>query len=166
MAIEVEDGSGNADAQSYASVEYFKAYAKRRGLTVPGSNPDCEALLAIAWDAMLGLDYVGTRATKAQAGDFPRDNVSIDGFSFERSEIPPQLLNAQCALAIEAQRTDLMPTIAANSAGPLISSTVGPITRTYANSGRASTRPIVEKAKAHLGKLLRSGGNNIRLVRA
>lgn len=158
MALVIEDGSGLNNAQSYASVEALKEFAKRRGLTVPQGNSECEALLTLAWDAMLGLDYVGVRATKEQAGDFPRDGVEIDGFRYGRTELPTQLSDTQCALAIEAQKTDLLPTLPANSSGAVVEKSVGPITIRYAESGRSTNRPIVEKARAYLRKLLRNGG--------
>lgn len=166
MALIVEDGTGKSDAQTYASVSQLQTYATGRRASLPNSTLDREALLLKAMDAMQGLDYVGSRATKSQALDWPRRGVRIDSFEYASTEIPKQLLDAQCALAIEAQTTDLLPTIGANAAGAVISRTVGPITTTYADSGRASNRPTVEKAKAHLRPLLRSGGNNIRLVRA
>lgn len=164
MALEIEDGTGKSNAQSYASVQNLKDHAARRRLTIPTSNPDLEGLLIKAMDAMRGLDYVGSKATKAQALDWPRCGVKVNGFYFGSNEIPPALIEAQCALAVEAQKTDLLPTTSANASGGMIERTVGPITKRW-EGGRRSTRPIVEKAKAYLSELLRGGGSNIRLIR-
>lgn len=166
MALVIEDGTGKADAQTFASVDYLKAYAKARGITIPTVPADLESMLMLGMDAMRDLDYVGSKATKAQALPFPRTGVKIDDFEYASTELPSLLLDGQCALAIESKKTDLLPTIAANSSGGVIEKTVGEITLRYADSGRASTRPIVEKAKVHLRKLLRSGGNTLRVSRA
>lgn len=165
MAIEVEDGTGKANANSYASIQNLKDFASARRFAIPASNPELEALLMKAMDAMRGLDYAGSKATKNQALDWPRVGVKVNGFCYGADELPPALINAQCALAIEAQRTELLPTISANASGGMIERTVGPITRRWEGGGRSSTRPIVEKAKAYLSELLRTGGSNVRLSR-
>lgn len=167
MAIVAEDGTGLATAQTYATVQRLKDYAKARGITLPSGNTDLETMLAAGWDAMLGLDYQGERLTRDQAGDFPRTGVCIDGFDYDSDELPPLLLDAQCVLAIESRTTKLQPTIAADAAGPVIEKTVDVITTKYAPSGRGNTKPIITKAQDLLRKLLRSGGGTgiLRVVR-
>lgn len=163
--IVVETGSGtNPTANSYASIETLKAYARARGETVPADNPTCEALLLKAMDYMRGLNFVGDRATKEQPLDWPRYNVEIDGFPYSSTELPRQLEQAQCALAIEAQRTDLLPTTPANTSGPIAEKTVGPITLKYANTGRISPVPALAKADVILRTILKRSG--LRPIRA
>lgn len=168
MTIVVEDGTGLSDATSYNSVQRLKNYAKACAITLPSDNTQLEAMLATAWDAMLGLDYQGERLTRDQAGDFPRSGICIDGFAYDSSELPPLLLDAQCVLAIASRSTTLQPTIDTNAAGPVIEKTVDVITTKYAESGRGNTKPIVTKAQDLLRKLLRSGGGTgtLRVVRA
>lgn len=158
MALIIEDGTGKPDAQSYASVETLRAYAKARGESIPSDTPSCERLLLIAMDYMRGLDYIGERASKEQAHDWPRVGVVIDGFPYAKHELPRQLEQAQCALAIEAQRIELLPTAPANTSGPVIEQTVGPITTVYANTGRVRSVPAVAKADVLLRVLLRRKG--------
>lgn len=162
----IETGLGLPNATSYASVDYLKAFAKARGATVPSSTGDCEVLLLKGMDAMRAFDYQGTRASKAQALDFPRYGVVIDCYSYASTELPPGLLDAQCALALEAQASDLLPTVSAGATGAVIERTVGPITTRYADGGRVIDKPIVQKAKVLLRKLLRNGGGSIPVVRA
>lgn len=168
MTVIVEDGTGLPTATSYSSVQRLKDYAKARGITLPSAPADLEAMLAAGWDAMLGLDYIGERLTRDQAGDFPRTGICVDGFEYAPSELPPVLLDAQCVLAIASRTTNLQPTLDANAAGPVIEQTVDVITTRYAESGRWNTKPIVTKAQDLLRKLLRSGGgtNRLRVVRA
>jgi hypothetical protein len=154
----VEDGTGKSDSQTYASVTTLRAYAKARGETLPSGEAACEILLIKAMERMRGLNYVGDRATKEQALDWPRHNVCIDGFSFSSTDLPRQLEQAQCALAIEAQRIDLLPTMLSNAKGPVTSETIGPISRTYANNGRVRPVPAIAKADALLRVLLKRSG--------
>ncbi|HEY0684760.1 MAG TPA: DnaT-like ssDNA-binding protein [Steroidobacter sp.] len=158
MALVIEDGTGRADAQSYASVETLRAYAKARGETVPGGNSDCEALLMKAMDYMRGKEYVGDRATKEQALDWPRVNVVVEGFPYASTELPRQVEQAQCALAIAAQRVDLLPNTPANTSGPISERTVGPITTKYSNTGRVSQVPAIAKADVILRTILKRNG--------
>lgn len=165
MALVIEEGTGRADAQSYASVDTLKAYAKARGATVPSSTSDCEVLLVKAMDAMRegseylqGRKYLGERFSKEQALDWPRYNVCIQGFSYSPSQLPRQLEQAQCALAIDAQTQELLPIRAADASGPVIEETVGPVTVKYANSGRVSPVPASANANALLAVLFRRNG--------
>lgn len=159
MAIVVEDGTGgNPNANSYASVETLRAYAKARGESVPSSNPECEALLLKAMDYMRGLNFVGDRASRDQPLDWPRKNVVVEGFRYSSTELPRQLEQAQCALAIAAQRTELLPTTPANTSGPVIEKTVGPITVKYSNAGRINQVPAIASADAILRTILKRNG--------
>lgn len=158
MALIIETGVGLSNSQSYASVETLKAYARARGETVPSNPAECEALLLKAMDFMRGLDYIGDRATRDQALDWPRYNVVIENFPYNSTTLPRQVEQAQCALAIEAQKTDLLPTTPGNTSGPVIEKTVGPITLKYANAGRVSKVPAVAKADTILRTILKRNG--------
>lgn len=158
MTLILEDGTGKADANTYASVETLKAYAKARGATVPSSPAECEALLIKAMDYMRGLDYIGDRATRDQALDWPRYNVVIENFPYNSTTLPRQVEQAQCALAIEAQKTELLPTTPGNTSGPVIEKTVGPVTFKYANAGRVNKVPAVAKADTILRTILKRNG--------
>lgn len=165
MALIVETGDGLSNAQTYATVAQLKAFATARGLSVPSAQNDCEVLLVKAADAMRGLAYKGERVRKTQALDFPRSGVCIDGFDYDSTEIPVEVVHGQCALAIEAQTTDLLPTAAASAYGPVIEETVGPVSVSYAESGISRSTPLVQKARVFLGKVLRYGDNTLAIVR-
>jgi hypothetical protein len=158
MSLVVEDGTGRPDSNTYATVDQLRAYARARGTTVPPNPNDCEALLLKAMDYMHGLDFIGDRATRDQALDWPRFNVCVEGFYYNSTTLPRQLEQAQCALAIEAQKTDLLPTTPGNTSGPVTEKTVGPITLKYANAGRVSQVPAVAKADTILRMILKRNG--------
>jgi len=158
MTLVIETGAGLANSNSYASVDTLKAYAKERGASVPSDNPSCEALLLKAMDYLRGQNFVGDRATKEQALDWPRYNVVVEGFPYSSTELPRQLEQAQCALAIAAQTVDLSPIQPANTSGPVTEKTVGSITVRYANTGRLSNVPAVASADALLRTILKRNG--------
>jgi hypothetical protein len=161
----IEDGTGKADSESYASVAFFKSFAKSLGETPPG-DLECEVLLRKAMEPLRRGDaYVGYRASRNQALDWPRTGVVVEGFGFASNELPAELARAQCIYAIEAHKgLDLMPTRPANTQGAIVEETIGPLTTRYAESGMAISVPRVERAERILSVLLRNGGG-FRLIR-
>lgn len=156
----VEDGSVVPTANTYAVVADLRAFAKVRGETLPSADADCEVLLLKAMDFLAGLNYQGNRfRPDIQILDWPRANVMIENWPHPYQEIPRQLIFAQCAIAIEAQSFDILPTQdVGDAAGAKISETVGPITTVYTNSGTVRRTPAMAKAEVHLRLLLRRQG--------
>lgn len=165
MTLVIEDGTGKADAVSYATVETLKAYALARGedLKKPDggnfANADLERNLVRACDAMRGLNYVGERCYRHQSLDWPRFGVVVESFPYSSNELPRQLEQAQCAIAIEiCKGTDPLPTTEANAPEQLIEQTVGEITLKYANANRVNRLPAMAKAEVLLRQILRRNG--------
>lgn len=158
MALVVEDGTAKANAQTYATASDLRAYALLRGATVPTAEADLEVLLIKAMDSLEGQNFVGTKLTQAQALQWPRADAYAEEWPIPYNEIPRQLIQAQCAYAIEAQTTDLLPTTDANASGPITQETVGPITTVYANPGRVSRVPAVAKAEVLLRTIIKRNG--------
>jgi hypothetical protein len=160
VALIIEDGAAKADAQSYATVTELRGYATLRGATVPVADADCEALLVKAVDYLQSLDFVGDQFSKEQALKWPRANACVESWPLETDEIPRQLVQAQCALAIEAQTIDLLPTIPiGGQRGPVIAESVaGAVSRAYANNGTVRETPAIAKARALLTPLLKNRG--------
>ena len=104
----IEDGTAKDDAQSYATAAELAAFAAARGIVIPATEAEQEALLINAIDYMESLSYVGTRYTKDQALAWPRANATVDGFSVSYNELPRQLKPAQLQLAIDSMTVDLM----------------------------------------------------------
>lgn len=111
MALELEDGSGKPNAQSYVGAAEARAYAAARGVTLPPGDPEVEAMLLRAADyleAQRAL-YQGHKTFPAvpQALQFPRTDVVID-CTYElpasgAGSIPAILKSAQMQLVIEQQ---------------------------------------------------------------
>jgi hypothetical protein len=107
MALIVEDGSGKSDAQSYISVADADTYHTNHSDSADWSGADTadkeKALrLATQWlDATYHGRWKGTRASADQALDWPRDSVELDGYVLSVSDLPQQLLDATCEMALK-----------------------------------------------------------------
>jgi len=97
MALVIEDGTGKADAQSYASEAEIAAYALERGITVSGTDTE---LLIQAMDYIETKNFIGDKNTKEQALQWPRINAVTDGFYIDTDEIPLSLINSQIEVAL------------------------------------------------------------------
>lgn len=97
MAIVVEDGTIVTGANSYATEAELTAYAVARTAAISSSPA---ALLVKAMDFIESLSFIGDKKTKDQPLQWPRENVYIDGFECESTEIPQELKAAQLAVAM------------------------------------------------------------------
>jgi hypothetical protein len=160
MSLIIEDGSGLANGQSYATVQEMKDYAKLRNADVPSGTGDCEVLLLKAMDALQAIpNFQGQKRTKDQALLWPRVWADIEDWPILSNEIPRQLIQAQCAIAIEINGgVDFLPLAPAAAQGVLVESTVGPITQVWSNPGSVSRVPASAKADALLRVLLKRNG--------
>lgn len=132
MALEVEDGTGKANADSYVTVVEYRAYAAARGIEDVEDRTDDEA----EQDLRKGFDYVNSFAkwksapvSNDQSGEFPRTDLS-DGMGRVTSLVPKRVKDAQCEAAILAGGgIDLF--VVAERGGQVQSESVGPISTSY-----------------------------------
>lgn len=150
MTITVETGSGSSSAQSYASVADADAWHAARGITVwaPLLTEEKEAALVRATAYMTQVyrtRWAGRRLTNTQALDWPRCWVPrIDGPSgygihpdyYPQDQVPREVRDACCELALSAAAGDLAPNIERLKQ----SVKIGPIETTYAANSPAFTR--------------------------
>lgn len=165
MALVVEDGTGVANANTYASVAEAKAFAGLRGATLPSADTDIEILLIKAMDFLEAQSsrFQGSRTHTTQLLSFPRTGVTIDNLSVDANAIPSELKYAQIQLAIEANTTDLQPTRQSGASGPVTRKKVDTIEIEYSSEKARGFTPAFAKADAHLSKLFVRGG--LSLVR-
>jgi len=110
MTIVVEDGTGVAGANSYASVEYANAYHSSRGnalWTETSTSPDQGKAAALiratqAIDATYRHRWPGSRTDgRDQALAWPRTGVEdSEGDAIASDEIPTELKDAVCEAAL------------------------------------------------------------------
>lgn len=146
VTVTVETGSIVPGANSYVDEATLSAYAADRGVTVTG---DASELLVSANDYLETKSFIGTRQTRDQSLQWPRINVSIDGFDYVSTEIPSQLKIAQMeiALSIDAK---VDPQAIIRSA--VKRQKVGPIEKEFTDGG--SHNPINPRVTSALRKLL------------
>lgn len=172
MALIVEDGTGQATAESYLSVVGFKAYCDARGYAYAGnSDAVIENKLRIATDYInSNWRFKGARLVAAQALEFPRSGL-VDWSSITITGIPVRLTNATAEAAFKALSEDLF--VDADRGGMITQETVGPLSVSYAAGAPAGkTYTAVERMlaqyirdkKAILGGPSYGGGDSGTIV--
>lgn len=175
MSLIVEDGTGKADAESYASVADADAYLAKRGNTTWADLDQGvkEAALVKASDyltATYTLRWSGVRKTTTQALDWPRQiaerpNV-VAGYGngvlyYDDDIVPIEVRNACIELASRAASADLLADEDPNQVAS--ESVSGAVSVTYRDSPERQTRyAFVERM---LSTVLVSFGS-IPMVRA
>jgi hypothetical protein len=171
MALEVEDGTGKANADSYASVVEADTYLAARNYTswAALAADVKDACLRKATEYMSIYAWKGARVTATQALDWPRSDVWAYGFELSSDAIPGKVVNACIELAYRASTADLFPVIRVDSTGRLPTKEikkVGPIDRetTYSQRGqmaepRNNSFPAVD---AMLREFVASAGSTYR----
>jgi len=103
MALIIEDGSVVANANSYVTRAAYIAYAASIGVTiVSDATADEQLVKAAMFIDRHEANFHGTRSTRDQDMAFPRFGLPlIDGWYWTTSEIPTQLIKAQCEYALD-----------------------------------------------------------------
>lgn len=135
MSIIVEDGTGKPDANSFVTVEQFKAYAQARGVDLSKYNDDDISSKLIA-----GAEYIsayesklqGTRPNFDQGLAFPRSGIIYNSLPIDQTIIPNQVKLAQMAATVAAiSGVNLLPTL---DQAPIKRDTIGPLTTEWDTS--------------------------------
>lgn len=171
MAIEVEDGTGKANAVSYVSLAYATSYHAARGNSAwasAASDAVREQALVKATDYMeqrFATRYRGARLTQTQALAWPRlDVVDRDGFTIAEDAMPDVLLRACSEYALRALSSTLAPDVTSGVSGTVkrTRSKVGPIEEeTEYEDGASTVMPSFPAADRILRPILRSAGGQV-----
>lgn len=174
MALEVEDGSGKSNAESYVSVTDCSTYCTNMGLTAfTGLATDAlrEAAIrrAMRWiEGRYRTRWNGRRSTIEQALAWPRYGVvDADDFLIEHTVVPQAVKDAVCEAAEReaASAGSLAPDLARGGAVQQESKKVGPIetsTTFFEGAPNTKTFPIIDGMVKHLvagvmnGKVVRT----------
>ena len=165
MALIVETGSGAATSESYISVANADAYLAARGSTLWATiqTAEKEQALRRATDYMRQAyngRWKGLQPFIAQALDWPRYGVIVNGWYVPDRAVPVDVANACAEFAFRAAFGDLSPDVGAQ----VTSETVGPISVSYAVGARQT---MAFKAIDNLlAKYLTGGLGSIPVVRA
>ena len=173
MSLIVEDGTGLANAESYASVAEADTYHTARGNTGWEAVDDKEAALRKATDYMLqtySMRWVGDRATNTQALDWPRTDATRKNVTtgqgwyqdtYSSTIVPTEVKRACAELALKAATASL-----SEDLGPEVSaeSVSGAVSVTYAQGSRRTIK--YSAVDGILMPALKDGGSSASVVRA
>ncbi|MEE4099185.1 DnaT-like ssDNA-binding protein [Pseudomonas viridiflava] len=105
----IEDGTGVAAAESYATAEELARYAVKFGAKIPAEQVAQEALLRRAALAMDGMTWKGRKSSSEQALAWPRREIRLDGENKPERYLPARIQYGQMALAAEIHADDIDP---------------------------------------------------------
>jgi hypothetical protein len=164
MAIqfEVEDGSGKSNATSYVSTADADQYHEDRGNSTWAAlaTDEKEVVLnrATAYIDSYFTWVHGRRTNEAQALDWPRIGAyDEDEFYFHETEVPQQVIDACCALALRASSEDIV----TDSERPIKEFTAGPVSVEF-EEGTSSLNTYNE-VNALLKGLITGFGSQVQL---
>lgn len=170
MSLIVEDGTGLSTAEAYISVADAGTYLGNRGDTswAAATTAAKEAALRAATDYMIQTFrplWQGYRMTQAQALDWPRAGVVVDGFEVATDVVPTEVARACAEYALRVLAGDeLLPDRA--SGGQVVRERVDVIETEYLpGSSPAPSFPAVDRMISPFLSYL-SGGANRRVLRA
>lgn len=164
LTLIVEDGTQVTDANSYASLTTIKAYATLRGIVLSINDTVIENQAIKAMDYIEGKrnQFDGYKVSNTQSLQFPRCNLTIDGFEFPLDAIPNELIKAQSQLVCEqALGVDILPTL---TEPPVRKEVVGPIETEYAVAIGSSFDPVIPSVENLLQPLYKSGSTSFALT--
>ncbi len=138
ITLIVEDGTGVANANTYADLAYARAFATNTGLV--GLPTDDEAAKAALLRAMAYIEsrpYQGYPSSATQALVWPRKGVLYSGYQLLDNYIPEPIKKAQVVAAtLIGNGIELLPTVSGQF---VTEETVGPITTKYSDEYLASS---------------------------
>jgi len=170
--FEVEDGTGLAGANSYASVAMADQYFLDRGVTAWASIAEAQkkAVLVQATDYIdqrYGARFIGARATDTQALEWPREYAG----NYADDVVPTPLQRACAEYALRANGNPLAPDPKIDAAGvPMVTTMqkAGPVEQRFATAAGSSNSasPVLLRpypaADMYLRDLVYDGGGVIR----
>lgn len=166
MTLVIEDGTGLADATSFASRAELIAFAAARGITLADSDAT-DVNLVLAMDYLATRDFVGEPVVATQGTPFPRTlyvNAVSEDLVFPNDSVPAAIKRAQLMLALASSQGVKL--LDQRSAGrELKSRDVGPLKRTYADSS-LSHAEIAGLAELLTPFMVAEGSFSLSVVRA
>jgi hypothetical protein len=162
MALVIEDGTGVANATSFATLAEMRAYGLARGVALPTDDAELEVLAVKAVDYIKSrrADFGGNRLTDTQALPFPRTNQSVNDVIVADGEIPQEVIDLQCGIVLELNNgVDFFP---ASNERLLKRSKTGPIEKEWFDR---DITPNVSSVEALIAPLLSDTGGFSLTVR-
>lgn len=156
MALIIEDGTAKPNAQAYVTSAEVAAYARLYGLAPP-TSADADIMKAMRYlEGYYYERWIGVKRTEEQSLSWPRAYaVRMDGWTVEESEIPKEVKDAVCALALRSRDGDnLIPDLTRGDS--VLEEQIGPLRVKYASNAR--TIPIYRDIEFILKPIVRPMG--------
>lgn len=167
MALVIEDGTGVAGANSYATAAEVRTYAEERERSLPEDVTDAqiEAALLDAADYLNTLHFIGFPVSADQTLTWPRcywnkfAHVTGMPAAIKRAQIETAILTMSGIDPLET-------VVPGDQVGSVIEDTVGPLTTRYSaiSGSEVITAPVLTRIDAILLPWVYAGG--VRLERA
>lgn len=157
MALVIEDGSLVTGANAFVTVAEVRAFAGARASTLAQDDPAIEKAVILAGDFVEALrgQFRGRKVTADQALQFPRLDLTVDGYPVAKDAIPKVLKDAQCQLALYVLAgTELQPS---GNGREVIREKIDVLETEWKPGTGSNPQPALTKARALLAPLL-SGG--------
>lgn len=141
MALIVEDGTGLSTAESYASVTDANTRQTNLGndtwaTITTGQREEALRRATVYMGQAYRNRWTGQRVKSTQALDWPRYDVTVDGYPVSVTIVPTDIKNACIDLALKAAAGDL----AADITRAVIREKVGPLETEYSAFDPQQTR--------------------------
>lgn len=176
MAFIVEDGSGIANANSYATVAFADSYFIDRAVFAwAGSDAVKQSALILATDYVenvFGGRLLGTKKTAQQGLHFPvTEGYYRDGTQIPDNIVPIQLQRAIVLYAVRALKAPLLPDPIVDPSGHTVvttKKTVGPIEKEFTVIGTSGDKILIRsypEADTLLSAVLSQSYSNGTVIR-
>jgi hypothetical protein len=142
-----------------------RLFAAARGLSLPASGTAGDTAIEVLLTK--ALDYIeakraelqGSKLSAGQALQWPRADVSVDGFAVDKNTIPACLVQAQMRLACYAQENGGTLTVVSDGHVVIEERVEGAVDTKYADHGDSNPQPKFPEADALLDPLLKGGSS-------
>ncbi|MCQ0042383.1 MAG: hypothetical protein NF693_09010 [Bombella sp.] len=165
MAIILEDGSQVTNANGYVSLVEIRDFASMRGIVLSATDSIVETFSFKATDFFetYANRFKGSKVSATQALQFPREGVSLDGFSLASNEVPSLVKKCICQLVIELHNgIDIAPTTDGKF---LIREKIDVIENEW-QPGSSSGQPNLTLFEAFIAPLLQTSTGGLTVRRA
>lgn len=158
MALVIEDGTVVSGANSYVTLNEYRAWANARGITASDSDTILERYVLRAMDYLEQLMFIGNKANENQPLQWPRTEALIDGYYADATEIPSQVKKALYeAIKVEADGYSEL----SNQDRRTIREKIGDIEITYADN--SENRTITPALTSALKKIVQPATTVMRI---
>lgn len=162
----VEDGTGQADANSYVTIAAARKYAADRNITLSADDNEVAGMLVAACDFIETQGpFQGTEKVQTQRLSFPRAGMFFRNQHYVDALVPTQIREAQLQLVLDIKENGPLMTSKSEYAvkkrvleGLATEYAVGP----YAEAKRRAINPLARKL---IRMFILPGRSSARVVR-